>query len=464
MDFFKIASENFFSILASKNKEIYLEALFTLRKAYKQEMLIKKDDLVIMLISKLEDKIMEMDLDEEEITEEVNFSSLAHFIIRKLKWAKWIDSYENEFFEEIIVMNDYSIKILNVLNEIMDNSTKEYNSLVFSTYSTLKLANEERNVYTYLGLTKAYENTHRLLDELKSLLNNIRRYHQLIIDHEDIKKVFENHFVLFKQQIADKIIHPLKTFDSIPRYKNPILNILKEWMIDQEIREIMVDSAIARNSFSNRDEAIDNIIIMMGEIIDIYESINELMDEIDRKNTAYTRATVEKIQYLLNTDRSVKGKVIEILKSINKVEGTRQKRIMDSMIDSIRLFEQGYLDEFSPYTERIRKQKGEPLPLPVDSDINPVELNMELEDFKKRMRNSYSHNKIMEFIKEQLRDKDEISTQDINIDNDDSFIKLLLAVMKHNEKNTFYDVDFFDNYVLANGYRLPNMMIRKKVR
>lgn len=462
MDLFKIVSENFFSILTSKNKEIYLEALFVLRRVYKQEMLIKKDDLVAILISKLEDRIMNIDLEEGDILIEVNFSTLAHFVIRKLKWAGWIDSYENEIFEEIIVMNDYSIKILNVLSEIMDTSVKEYNSLVFSTYSTLKLANEERNVYSYLGLVKAYENTQRLLDELKSLLNNIRIYHQSIIEHEDIRGIFENHFVQFKQLIADKIIHPLKTLDSIPRYKNPILSILKEWMIDPDIREIMVDSAMARNNLTTREEAIDSVVIMIGEIIDIYEGLNELMDEIDRKNTAYTRATVEKIQYLLNTDRGIKGKIIEILKSINKTDEIKTKDIIDAMTESTKLFKQGYLDEFSPFTERIRRQKGESLPLKVESDIDFSELKIELEDFKKRLRNSYSHSKVMEFIKEQLDNNIEITTKGIHVNDDDSFIKLFLATMKHDEKNVFYEVEFLNDYVVVNGYRVPNMTIRKR--
>ena len=87
-----------------------------MRSAYKQEMIITKEQAAAMLISELEDKIMEMELEDEEMMPERNLSALAHFLIRKYNQTGWIDvEYAADSFEEQITLYDYSIIILNTL-------------------------------------------------------------------------------------------------------------------------------------------------------------------------------------------------------------------------------------------------------------------------------------------------------------------------------------------------------------
>ena len=62
--------ENFFSILVSKNKNIYIDALFVLRETFKQEMLISKENIVARLINNLEEEFENEDFsDEDDINE-----------------------------------------------------------------------------------------------------------------------------------------------------------------------------------------------------------------------------------------------------------------------------------------------------------------------------------------------------------------------------------------------------------
>ena len=58
---------------------------------------------------------------------------------------------------------------------------------------------------------------------------------------------------------------------------------------------------------------------MIGEILDIYDRLDELLEQIDRKNAGYTRASVERMQYCLNTDRDIKGKLVELLKALPEI-------------------------------------------------------------------------------------------------------------------------------------------------
>lgn len=461
MKLFEIIPENFFSVLSSKNKDIYLDALFVLRKSYKQQMLIKKDDLISMIVENLEDRLLKIE-DEDDSPKEKNLSSMAHFLLRKLESCGWIEKeYAKDSFEEYVVVFDYSIKILNALHDIADITPKEYNSYVYSTYSLLKTANDERNGYMYNALSKAFENTNQLVDELKSLLNNIRRYHQALGGESEIQEILKGHFDEFNELIADRIYHPLKTFDSVPRFKTPILNIIREWMFDEKILDSMIEAAVIRRIYKSDDEASEAIISMMGSIIDTYEHIDSLLYEIDRKKAAYTRASVEKMQYLLNTDRSIKGKLIEILKYIS-CDGQKNREVLEGMENSADIFPVKYMDEFSLYTREYRDRKIYSEPLKIDSSYDEGAFKDEMEDLKERVKNSFTNKRVMEFMKLQFGEKSQIESGDFKLAGDEDFIMLILGALKHDDQDSFYSVEFGNGYVKLGGYRLPCMVFRRR--
>ena len=56
-------------MLASGNKELYVQALFVLRQAFKTELVIRRDELTAMLMDALEADILEADFSEEAAEE-----------------------------------------------------------------------------------------------------------------------------------------------------------------------------------------------------------------------------------------------------------------------------------------------------------------------------------------------------------------------------------------------------------
>ena len=65
MKLFSKIPDRFFSVLASGNKELYVQALFVLRQAFKTELVIRRDELTAMLMDALEADILEADFSEE---------------------------------------------------------------------------------------------------------------------------------------------------------------------------------------------------------------------------------------------------------------------------------------------------------------------------------------------------------------------------------------------------------------
>ncbi|MBM7583210.1 hypothetical protein JOD02_002088 [Caldicoprobacter guelmensis] len=478
MHLFDVLPQNLFSILASKNKHIYADALFVLRKAFRQEMTIKKEDLISMLISNLDEKMLSIDMEEMENTEEpstessngsnennISLSTIAHFILRRLKETGWIDvEYQDDSFEEVVTLPDYSIKLINLLFSFTDENLKEYNSYVFSTYSALKTAHEEEeDSSSYNALFTAYENTVRLVDELKSLHNNIRRYHQALSDLATVNEVLKGHFDEYKTLVSDRIYHPLKTFDSIPRYKAPILRLLQRWLTDSSLRQRTVEQAVMRGRYKTREEGHEDILSKIGYIMDTYERLDNILEEIDRKNTAYTRASVEKMRYLLNTDRSIKGKIVEILKRVADSPQQKQETLIARLQEAVELFHQRYIDENSLYVRAARHKKLEstPLQLPPSQDEDEEEI---MKEFLDKAKKSYNHTRVMAFMRNVMKDFDVVYSHEIPLPDDESFILLMLATLKGHDRKMFYRVEFMDGYVYNNGYRIPNMRFIRKDR
>ena len=100
----------------------------------------------------------------------------------------------------------------------------------------------------YDGLRQAYQLTENLENSLRELLANLRFYHQRLQDQFEVKEILEEHFDIFRAKISDKIYHPLKTFDSVPRFKARIIKIVKEWLLTPSIIEKMAETAHKKGS------------------------------------------------------------------------------------------------------------------------------------------------------------------------------------------------------------------------
>lgn len=113
MNLYDVVPENLFSILVSPNKSLYVKALFVLLDAFKIHLKISKDELISMLISSLEDDIINADFSDEKLLEnEYSLSGKAHFIVRKLKTDEWIFIETEADFVDYVTLPSYSIKII----------------------------------------------------------------------------------------------------------------------------------------------------------------------------------------------------------------------------------------------------------------------------------------------------------------------------------------------------------------
>lgn len=468
MSLFTILPTNFFSILASKNKEIYAEALLLLQKSLESnDLLIRRRDFVRTLKDKYSDLILQVDLseDENEDVDQRDFTDKASFVVRRLEETGWIDvEISQENFEEYIALPSYSISFLTLFNDLVMDHNAEYVSLVHATYSELKQEDEVKDEFMYATLVRAYENTKKLRTELITLAHSIRIFQNRLGKVFSTNNILEDYFDLYKTRVSDRYYHPLKTFDSVAKFKRPILSILQNWLYDAETRKLLTTQSLMWTRAKDAQAAEQDIISKINFISDMYEQLSTTIAQIDEKHQDYTKASANKILYLNRADKTIKGHLDYIFKIYAEKlsKGDTVSPILNTLRDSFTFFPQGYITPESITLPIIRKLRDESLPLAL-SDFELVG-DLLMEGFLEETRNQFSTDRILDFMDLAFEDESEIHIGEISLPDFDAFILLILATIETGSDECFYTVERESGYVTNYGYRMPNLrFIRKEV-
>lgn len=461
LNLYDVVPENLFSILSSKNKSLYVKALFVLLDVFKRQLKISKLTLTSMISSTLEDEILSADFTDENLLDnETSFSGKAHFLVRKLKMTGWIMVETEADFEEYITLPDYSIKIIQLLFELTNIESSENFAYVYSTYSSLRTADESGNVFEMV--TALYDGAHRtekLVESIKAVYHNITYFNQQQINMINVNNVLSSHYTQYREEIVAKILRPLKIKDSVPKYRMPLTLILKKWLIDDEAIKQMTDYLISSNKFSSTDNARADLITKIHYIIDTYDGLErDYISVVDAKNTQYTRATTQKIDYLVNSDQTVKGNLITLLKAISSEENDG---VSDLLSDSFELYRLEYVGEDSLFERKraVSHTKGEQVKISendIDFEIKAKAMALQM------MNNKYSKKNVADFVDKLLTERDEISTDDFEIADDDTYIMTLLSAVQATDRYSSYIIEHSEQTVGKGKYAVPLMTYKRR--
>lgn len=464
MKLFEKIPANFFSVLASPNRELYWTALVKLHCLLEYELNIPVADYC----TALSDVLSDMDLVTEEGVNEEDQNLIRQpngkirWIISRLKRAGWLDTeYRDGTFEEVIAPRDYADRIIRLLLDLEASEGKEYNSLVFSSYSGLQQAYLERSDRMYEALMAARRNTTDLLNDLRSLYHNIRYYHQIIGETVSVNQLLHDYYDEYKR-LLDRIYHPIKTMDSLPLYRQPILDILNGLLVDDELLDRTAARMVKLRPEMNESTAREELLQIIAQLQNAYASVEDILRQIDRKHRAYTRESVDSIKYRMSADHSIRGKLTELLQAYAGAAPGKPKAVMEELLQSgIQCESQAFADSASVWKPTVRSRRpGVPARKIEDT---PPEIERELlAQLRAETAHRYSVANAWQYLSRALADRASITTEELALNNDTDFILLLIAVVRSTDRNAPYGIEFFPGQVQTNGYGLPQMRIYKK--
>jgi hypothetical protein len=425
----------------------------------KFELNIRAEDYISSLISILEDRVFEFE-DDDDRESSSTLSGKARLIMNRFIKTGWIDKeFMDNSFIEIITPRNYAIPVLRLLSELGNDARQEYNSLVYATFSGLKLALNENEQYLFEALMSAKSNTEQLQYSLRTLYHGIREFMRGIAPQQNVNYLLQDHFNEYKK-MTDQIYHPIKTMDSVHRYMAPIQGLLADILSSEELLASIRDRAISIKKYDDESQTENEIIKAIDYVMDFFRTVGGLVSEIDRKHSVYTKSSVEKIQYLMTSDQTIKGKLAEMLTLYAKMQEKKRDELATIMDKHINAERQSFFDTRSLYHKSIKNRRIDRAALAV-SENSDIE-NIAKEYLVKQIADGYPIKRIRSFIDNLFQDgRNEIESKDIHISCDSDFIMLILAVIRQGEIGLPYVADIGEDRVECNGYIFPQMVIRK---
>ncbi len=376
MNLFKIVPDNFFSLLASPNKSIYFDCLVLTFKAYEDATILGVDKKhVVEVLTDYLDKINKDVVLEDTNEDENDNQSKAYAILRKFEHYGWIDTDVTNDYEELITFRDYSITVIEALmkikvdtyhhigddddyglgDEVIGRTVDEFKGYIYTIY--LVLSNKDATDYNYV-MDSVDRNTKGFMRELRKLDVRMKEYIKSIVDAYEIKDLMEN-LIKYKVELFDRTYHKLKTSDNINKYRLFIVNSLTQIVNNQDAIE-SIASGSRYNNIALEDAPI-KAMQDIYEIIDLFNSLDTYISEIDKKNKTYLNSTIAKIQFLLNEEADISGKLNSIMKFItDQNKNGRMKEAMKVISPLYTLNHMKHLNNNSIYTPRGAYKKFEP--------------------------------------------------------------------------------------------------------
>lgn len=468
MELFDAIPASLFTILTSKNRDTYATALLTLRKSFAQDVMIEKEALVALLANSMQANLLDIDPSAEEEYSEENIkdaNALARFLVKRFKDTGWIDMEyaRGSRLQEFVTLPPYSIKMLDLLNSLCSEEIAEYDAFMYSMYSSLISADDEYKDYRYTAINNVYDKIIAFESTLKGLFTDLKRHYIRMTRLKTVNQMLYEHFDSYQKDIIKQIYLPLKTKDSISRFKGPIMNILSKWLRSGEIMDEITTQAMVQHRFNNRSDASEDIINKVNFITDKLLSLQELLVSIDARNNLYVQTATDKMRYLLKNDKSIKGKITKITEKLSQERLNNVAEGINLLQDYFYLNSQGYLEENSLFNRSAGERNigtGEIMELQYFDDNTAQQL---VDDFADTIKSRYSHNSIIRFMHEQMDELDVLNSKDINIADMNTLIMVMYAFIKGFDTHVFYRLELLEGNIVNHDYSIPDMnFVRRK--
>lgn len=385
----------------------------------------------------------------------------ANDIIRKLKRTGWIDIEVRSDYREVVVIPDYSMEILRALHRIASQEKPSYRGYVYGTYAALVEAAEPRAD----AVNVAYDATNELIGYLHSLYQNIKRYTKKMLAQKRPQDILAVRFLEYQQEILDKAYHQLKTSDSVYKYRSKILSTVRAWKNDPTIISMLAQSALDEKlSTGSLAEARSDILSKLSFIETSYANIDHILNEIDRKNEQYARASLQQVKYFLNNSRDTEGALIQLLCLMGDFleRGLMGKRTVSPVDRLFSLVDVEVLDSASLYTPR-KARTHTPAEI-CDDEPDDAEVEAAHRWLAKSLFQRISYEEVDNWVVKKLGHRDSGRASEMNLESMDDFVRLIYAAAYSQNKRVSYEIEPLDTIAESAGgmFRFTDMIIARK--
>src|SRR5512136_2676244 len=241
----------------------------------------------------------------------------AGYLLRRLVETGWVEREQHADYTEYIILPDYAFTLLEGLRAIQEQRPREYTGQLYTVHQLL--THEDEGFSPALALTQAYENVRQVVRGLNELNHNIRRYIERATRGRDVAELLRLQYHDYAATLGPTY-HALKPSDHVSRYRRDIVNQLQAWQTDADWLD-RAGGELATQARLTPAQASAEITHYMRFIIQQLESLDPLLDEIDRRHAQYLRTSLRQIRYqLISADGSFKDRLTSMARRLAELQ------------------------------------------------------------------------------------------------------------------------------------------------
>ncbi len=418
--------KQFWSLFQSGNRYIYMETLILIYDEYLYNDFFLTKESCIQLISE----------HFQDVYEPMATKILNRLI--KFTWLKKVEDYSS--FKTNIILPDYSSLFIEVLKRILNPDESDTDLYIQNVYTNIYSFYHDNKAGLEL-LRSALVNTTRLNRSLQDMLHNMDRFFSALLEKENYEALLAEHLTVYVETIVNKKYSILKTSDNFYIYKNDIKKLLRLIQEDEGRIGILMQkmSMEGKNSEDAHNELSELIYGLEHGIINMEKRISH----IDTEHSKYVRATVGRLERLLNL--LGREEQSEILKQTADSMGLNDLTVITP--DSI-YKKRGKNKVFEETVEAIEE---------VEEELSKDEILM-----VNRSKNRYSKEQIESFVLNRM-ENGIFSTKDDPVKTEEEFELLILAYDYSIRKSSpFYAIPGDKGSIRNDKFLYPDMIFKRK--
>lgn len=457
---FHIIPGNFFVPLSSPNKIVYWDCICKLYSVMEHQLSfgVEREVLADELQYYFEQSAA-ADIVDEDFSG-ADSRGKANGILRRLEFYGWIEIETNKSYVQRVNFKDYSVKLIRTLLDIAEGKQIEYQGYIYTIYSLVRSNTDHPGIV----LMQILENTDLLITGLKNLNSNIKHYIDDLTRHKTVAEIMDALFNDYITNIVDKAYHRLLTSDNVSKFRPEIIERLESRSRSRSYLQ-KASAEIAEMQEIPEEASREMVFKYLHEIIEAFRNMDDILNEINQKNTQYQKAAVNRAKFLLSGDEDVRGQLKEILLGIHEKINEEQMNLggiyeISFLEELIRLYSCSFLDEKSFYSPTEGRKEFVPQKLE-GHEVDEKARQQKLRKMMEKMQRVLSTGKIEAYVMEQLGKRQEMTASQLPLESVEDFVKIIYIRLYGQRKNLKYQVEPGE-ITEVNGFRFRDFKIGRK--
>lgn len=468
-ELFDVIGDGFFKPLSSQFKKIYVDCLNIIYDSYRTELSYGADrDIMVARLTDYFESLGVAEIQFEEDQETLKDSrTKASTFLRKLKEYGWVEYDVGNDQRIRIIMPNHAVSFIQTIKSVTSQEEMEYQSEISSIYSLL--TNEELLMRPYIQVVKpVYDHTLALFTGLKKLNTSIRKYIDDLTADKTSEEILEAFFT-YHEEIGSKAYYRIKTSDNVSKFRNIIVGRMQEMLENRERFDLIVQGYMNVENVTDTDEATDRVRGIIADIIEHFRSYDEIVDEIDKRNSKYIRNAVERARFLLLNSNNAEGKISKILQYMaDEFNKDEEEKLTEDVSDDIcrlfNVFPQGFLSGESLKTIAISKKITDVEEITTECELNEEERELKRMVIREKNKNRFSKKNVTHFVLEMLEKQPTVKASDIEITSRRDMIRVIFINLYGRADKSDYIIVSKDEMVEKEGFRFKDFEIKRRVR